>query len=99
METLKVKAFDVSQYLKTPELQRQYLEQCFKEDSGDGRLIRYAIGAIVRAQGVGVVSERANITRQGLTKAFSENGNPSMGTFLKVLKAIGIQLSLSNTVT
>ena len=50
METLKVKAFDVSQYLKTPELQRQYLEQCFKEDSGDGRLIRYAISAIVRAQ-------------------------------------------------
>lgn len=32
METLKIKAFDASQHLTTPSLQRRYLERCIKEN-------------------------------------------------------------------
>ncbi|MCD8242966.1 MAG: hypothetical protein LUD38_04040 [Parabacteroides sp.] len=82
---MKVKAFDASQHLNTPELQWLYLERCIREDTGEGRLIKYAVNAIIKAQGVCKVSEKANLSPQELAKEFSENANPSMETFLRVV--------------
>ena len=40
--------------------------------------------------------QRANetgLTREGLYKALSKDGNPSLGTVLKVLKALGLKFT------
>ena len=38
------------------------------------------------------VARDAGISREGLYKALSAEGNPSFGTILKVIKALGLQL-------
>jgi probable addiction module antidote protein len=42
--------------------------------------------------GPGEIGHARRITREGLYKALSEDGNPSFGTILKVVKALGLQL-------
>lgn len=37
----------------------------------------------------------AGLTREGLYKALSDQGNPSFGTVLKVLRALGLQLHVA----
>ena len=38
-------------------------------------------------------SKETELTREGLYKALSKDGNPSLGTVLKVLKALGLKLT------
>lgn len=38
------------------------------------------------------VARDAGLSREGLYKALSHDGNPSFGTILKVIKALGLQL-------
>ncbi|WP_247701575.1 addiction module antidote protein, partial [Ralstonia solanacearum] len=37
-------------------------------------------------------ARETGITREGLYKALSEDGNPSFATMLKVIRALGIRL-------
>ena len=37
------------------------------------------------------------ITREGLYKAFSEDGNPTFATVTKVVKALGLKLTIQST--
>ena len=36
----------------------------------------------------------ANVTRQGLYKALSENGDPRLSTLLRVINSLGVRLSI-----
>ncbi|KAA0083885.1 putative addiction module antidote protein [Trinickia soli] len=47
---------------------------------------------MARALGTSQVAREAGISRDGLYKALSDEGNPSLGTILKVIKALGLQL-------
>jgi probable addiction module antidote protein len=40
------------------------------------------------------LSKETGLTREGLYKALSGNANPALGTVLKVVKAMGLQLSV-----
>jgi probable addiction module antidote protein len=84
--------FDAAEYLKNDEDMAQYLDACMEDDSGDGRLVRMALGDIARARGMTEVAKASGITREGLYRALSENGNPEFGTILKVFRALGIRL-------
>lgn len=39
------------------------------------------------------LAKESGLTREGLYKALSAEGNPSLGTALKVLKALGLKLT------
>jgi probable addiction module antidote protein len=39
------------------------------------------------------VAKATGLTREGLYKALSNNGNPELATILKVVKALGFQLT------
>jgi probable addiction module antidote protein len=54
--------------------------------------IAHALGIIARARGMTSVARDAGLTREGLYKDLSEEGNPSFGTILKVIRALGLQL-------
>ena len=78
LETTK---FDVAEYLDTKELREGYLELVVK-DSTQEELLR-AINAVARARGMTETAKEAGITREGLYKALSPNGNPTFSTVLR----------------
>jgi probable addiction module antidote protein len=52
-----------------------------------------ALGDIARARGMAQLAKDTGISREGLYKALSPDGNPSLTTVLKVVKALGLKLT------
>ena len=87
--------WDVTDYLRTEEDIRYYLEAAVDEDLGDGSLIRAALSDIARAQNMSQLAREVGMTREGLYKALSEKGNPSFATVLRITRALGMQLRIT----
>ena len=87
--------WDVTDYLRTEEDIRYYLEAAVDEDPGDGSLIRAALNDIARAQNMSQLAREIGMTREGLYKALSEKGNPSFVTVLRITRALGMQLRIT----
>ena len=90
-------AFDPSEYLATEEAIRAFLEDAM--ESGDPKVIAASIGEVARAKGMSQLARQAGMSRESLYRALSEDGNPQLGTVVKVLKALGIQLSVASAGT
>jgi len=88
-------AYDVSDFLRTPEEMAAYLEACIEEADGDAAFIAKALGDIARAQGMTQVARDAGLSRESLYKALSGERSPSFDTILKVVSALGLKLSAS----
>lgn len=86
------KTYDVAEYLKSEEDMAAYLGACFEEAGEDATLIAAALGDIARAKGMTDIAEATGLTREGLYKTLSKDGNPSFSAILKVLKALGLKL-------
>jgi probable addiction module antidote protein len=84
--------YDTADYLKSEKDVVVYLEACMDEAGDDAALIAHALGNIARARGMAELSRETGLTREGLYKALSKNSNPSFGTILKVMKALGLKL-------
>jgi probable addiction module antidote protein len=90
---VKISAFDAANYLKTDADCLAYLQACIDEAGDDPSVIAGALGAIARARGgMSKVARSAGLTREGLYKALAKDGNPSLGTVLKVSRALGVRL-------
>ena len=90
MKKEKLTRFDVAEYLDTDELQTLYLDEVAKENNPAAFL--KAINIVVRAKGMTKTAKATGISRKGLYKALSPNGNPSFATVCKILNAIGYTL-------
>ena len=88
--------WDPVDYLKTDEDLQYYLEAAVLEDSGDGSLIRAALSDVARAQQRNMthLARAAGMTREGLYKALSDQGNPSFATVLKIARALDLRLRI-----
>ena len=82
--------WDPAEDIQNEEDARYYLEGCIEEDPGDGSLIRAALSDIARAQNMTQLAKAAGITRVGLYKALSPDGNPSFATVLRIARALGV---------
>ncbi len=71
--------WDAANYLKSDEDIQAYLDACIEEDAGDGKTIAAALGAIARARNMAQLARDAGMSREGLYKALSGDGNPSFG--------------------
>lgn len=89
---IKLNKWDAVDHLKSAEEMSLYLEACFEEDPGDGSLIRAALGDIARARGMAQLARDTGLTREGLYKALSPEGNPEFSTVVKVIHALGLRL-------
>jgi len=85
--------WDAADYLKSDDDMAAYLQACLEEASDDPSLIAAALGDIARARGMVQLAKETGLTREGLYKALSKDGNPSLGTVLKVLKALGLKFT------
>jgi probable addiction module antidote protein len=88
--TEKFSRYDTADYLNTSEDMALYLEACLEEN--DPALIAHALGVIARARGMTQLAKDTGISREGLYKALSADGNPEFATILKVTRALGIKL-------
>lgn len=88
----KFSRYDTADYLKTEEDMALYLDACIEEDPGDGSLIRTALGSIARAKGMSQLARDTGISREGLYRALSAEGNPEFSTVMKVIRALGVKL-------
>ena len=58
----------------------------------DALLGAAALGDIARAKGMTQLAREAGIGRESLYRALSPDGNPELGTVLKVVRALGLRL-------
>jgi probable addiction module antidote protein len=86
------KPFDAADYLASEEDIDRYFEQV--EKTGDPRLILAALGDIARARNMSQLARQAGLTRPGLYKALSAEGNPSFDTLSRVAEALGLRISI-----
>jgi probable addiction module antidote protein len=88
---LKLTKFDVTEYLDTDEAVSAYISEALA--IGDPGFIADTIGVVARARGMTQIAKLAGLSRESLYKALSEDGNPELETLLKVIKALGLELS------
>jgi len=93
--TVKLKRWDVAEQLNTEEEMQLYLEACAEEDEGDGVMIRHALANIARAKNMSELAKATGVSRRGLYKALSEDGNPSFALILKLTRALGLRLKIA----
>jgi probable addiction module antidote protein len=86
--------WDSAAHLKTEEDIQLYLEACFEEAEDDPALIVHALGVIARAKNMSQLSRETGLSREGLYKALSPDGNPTFATVAKVAKALGLKLTV-----
>ncbi|WP_069268456.1 addiction module antidote protein [Paraburkholderia nodosa] len=91
-KTIKTRPWDSAEHLQTEDDIAEYFEACLREGGDDPAFIAHALGVIARARGMAQVARDTGISREGLYKALSREGNPSFVTILKVVKALGLEL-------
>ena len=69
-----------------------YLEAAIDEAGDDPAVIAQALGNIARSGNVSELARRVGMSREGLYKALSTEGNPSFATIIKVTRALGLRL-------
>jgi probable addiction module antidote protein len=74
------------------EAQIEYIKASF-EDNGDmPSAILSAIRTVAEVRGFKNFAETANLNRENLYRVLSENGNPRLDTFFKILDALDLRL-------
>lgn len=90
--TLILKRWDSAEHLKNEDDIALYLEACFEDAGDDAAFIAKALGTIARSRSMTQLAKDTGLGRESLYKALSGEGNPSFGTILKVIKALGLKL-------
>lgn len=85
--------WDTAEHLKTREDVVAYLEAVFED--GDPALITHALGVIARAEGMTEVARQTGLTRASLYKALSADGHPEFATVMKVMRALGLRITVA----
>jgi len=83
--------FDAADYLDTDEGIAAYLEASAAE--GDPAVMARALGTVARARNVSQLARDTGMTREGIYKALSADGNPAFSTVVKVAKALGFRVA------
>ena len=89
---LKLKKWDVTEHMGNEEFISEYLKAAF--ESGDIPEITRALADVARARNMTDLAAKMGISRQGLYKTLSENGNPEFATIQKLVTALGLQMSI-----
>ncbi len=81
-----------SDHLDSDEAVAAYIAAALED--GDPALLAAALGDVARARGMSDIARAAGLSRESLYRSLSVDGNPSLDTFLKVAKALGLRLSV-----
>ena len=63
-------------------------------EEDDPALLAHALGVVARARGMSEIAKISGLTRASLYKSLSADGKPEFATIMKVMKAMGLRLSV-----
>ena len=92
MAKARTRPWDPAEHLISKADIAAYLEAAMED--GDPALIAAALGDVARASGMAKVARKSGLARESLYKALSPTGNPEFATVLKVMRALGLKLSV-----
>lgn len=90
MSRITTLPWDPAQHLLNQEDMANYLEAALED--GDSAVVAAALGDIARARGMTELARQTGLSRESLYRALSPEGNPELGTLMKVLRALGLRL-------
>lgn len=65
------------------------------DEPGGREALLMALRQVAEAQGMATVAERAGMQREGLYRALSPKGNPTLKTLLAILAGAGLRLAVT----
>ena len=83
--------FDPAAYLTTPEAIAQFITDAL--ETGDASYVAKAVGVVARAKGMSELAKETGLSREQLYRSFSDHGNPTLKSFLIVMKALEIDMT------
>lgn len=87
------KPWDAAEHLTDDAAIAAYLEAALED--GDAALVAAALGDVARAKGMTQLARDTGLSREGLYRSLSADGNPELATVLRVLRALGMKVSIS----
>lgn len=86
---------DEEYYRAHPDEIDSYLTTAFEEYAQDGctPALLSSLRMIARVKGISVIAEETGITRNGIQKALSEQGNPRLENINSIMRALGYRLA------
>lgn len=94
--TTKTSRFDAAEHLKTPEDIAAFVQAVIEEDGDDAAFVAKALGVAARAKGMSELARETGLDRASLYKALSDEGNPTFDTIAKVIRALGLRISVES---
>jgi probable addiction module antidote protein len=91
---VKTKRWDSAAHLSTATDVVAYLNAAMAEGGDNPAFLAHALGVAARARNISQLARDAGMTRAGLYRALSVDGNPSFATVAKVARALGYRLLL-----
>jgi probable addiction module antidote protein len=90
---MKLKKFDVVDFLDTDEAMIGYLNEALTYN--DPKFFAEALGDVARAKGMTSIATTSGLGRQALYRSLSSDGNPRIDTLFKVLDTLNIRLAVT----
>jgi probable addiction module antidote protein len=91
--TLNLRPFDIAEYLTDETAIAEYLTASL--ELGDEQALLNAIGAAARARGMSQLARDSGLGRESLYKALAPGAKPRYDTLLKVIQALGVNITFS----
>lgn len=85
--------FDAADYLDDLDDVAVYLRLALEDSADDPTAVPRALGVIARSGNMSELARRVGMSRDGLSKALSDQGNPTWSTVLKVCEALGLTIT------
>jgi probable addiction module antidote protein len=78
-----------------PEEIDDYINLIFEEYAEDGNTgaLLSSLRVLSRVKGVSKIAEESGLSRKGVQKALSENGNPALSSINAIMRAMGYRLT------
>lgn len=91
--TKDILPFDVSELLDSDEGIEEFMLSAFETD--DPAVIAKSLGIVARAQNMSRLARDVGMSRSALYRALSGEGNPEFATIAKVMKALGLRMTVA----
>jgi len=90
-EYRKFREYEEDYFRKNPDEIDDYLKEVFDEYAEDGNTpaLLSSLRVISRVKGISEISRETGITRNGIQKALSEEGNPRLESINAIMHAMG----------
>lgn len=88
----KTSRFEASRFLDTPETISAFLAEAIKTDDPD--VLMQSLAEVAKARGINKLAQDAGLNRESLYKALKGGTKPRYETVLRLMHAVGVQLTV-----